>query len=402
MPSGGRRILLGVTGSIAAYKAPLLVREFVRAGADVRVALTKSACAFVTPLTLATVSRNPVVEEPLPTDAARGDAGTWHIHLAQWADAVVIAPASANTIAKIAHGRADSAVSMLALAAPCPVVVAPAMDEDMLLNAATQDNLDILRARGIHVIDPAAGELASGLSGEGRLPEVDVIVRFVTSLLANRDALLGVRMLVTAGPTHEPIDPVRFIGNSSSGKMGYAIAAEAARRSAQVTLISGPTTLRTPRGVSCTRVVTAREMRDAVMAALPTTDVLVMAAAVADFAPTVVAPSKIKKNSAAMSIALSPTPDILQEAAASKGKRLHVGFALETESELAHAKAKLKGKNLDLIVLNSATTPGAGFEVDTNIITIIHRSGKTEQFEKMSKSECASAILDRVAALHSR
>lgn len=399
MPAAPRRIVLGVTGSIAAYKTPQLVRDLVRSGAEVRVALTRSATAFVTPLTLATVSRNAVVLDPLPTDAGASNAGTWHIDLAHWADVMLIAPASANTIAKLAHGRADSAVTMLALALPCPLIVAPAMDEDMLVNDVTQENIEALRARGIDIIEPAAGSLASGLVGEGRLAELETIVERVNAMLDKRGSLAGVKIVVTAGPTHEPIDPVRFIGNSSSGKMGFAIAADAAMRGAHVTLIAGPTSLRTPPQVQRVNVQTADEMLAAVQSAVTKSDVLIMAAAVADYAPVKESRSKLKKTGAGLTLALRSTPDILKTLAAPKGKRIHVGFALETDNGLAHAATKLKEKKLDMIVLNAATGVDVAIGGDDNTITIIDKTGSPTQLPRMSKRRCAAAIMDRVAAL---
>ena len=399
MPAAPRRIVLGVTGSIAAYKTPQLVRDLVRSGAEVRVALTRSATAFVTPLTLATVSRNAVVLDPLPTDAGASNAGTWHIDLAHWADVMLIAPASANTIAKLAHGRADSAVTMLALALPCPLIVAPAMDEDMLVNEVTQENIETLRARGIDIIEPAAGSLASGLVGEGRLAELETIVERVNAMLDKRGSLAGVKIVVTAGPTHEPIDPVRFIGNSSSGKMGFAIAADAAMRGAHVTLLAGPTPLRTPPQVQRVNVQTADEMLAAVQSAVKTCDVLIMAAAVADYAPVKESRSKLKKTGAGLTLALRSTPDILKTLAASKGKRIHVGFALETDNGLAHAATKLKEKKLDMIVLNAATGVDVAIGGDDNTITIIDKTGTPTQLPRMSKRRCAAAIMDRVAVL---
>lgn len=399
MPGAPRRILLGVTGSIAAYKTPQLVRDLLRIGAEVRVAMTHSAGAFVTPLTLATVSRNPVIDNPLPTDAGAQNAGTWHIDLARWADLMLIAPASANTIAKLAQGRADSAVTMLALAAPCPVVVAPAMDEDMLVNPATQDNLTRLRERGVHIIDPASGALASGLEGSGRLAELDTIVDFVGSLLEHRHALEGITIIVTAGPTHEPIDPVRFIGNNSSGKMGFAVANAAAMRGADVTLIAGPTFLHTPPGVRRVDVGTAHDMQSAITKELKNADVLIMAAAVADYSAASISETKKKKDPGGLHLDLNPTPDILAGLSAGKGKRIHIGFALETDNGLEHAKKKLQDKNLDCIVLNSATGVNSGIGGDDNTITLINRDESVTVLPRMSKRKCAELIVDRVTLL---
>lgn len=402
MPARPRRILLGVTGSIAAYKTPQLVRDFVRAGAEVRVAMTESAAAFVTPLTLATVSRNPIVVNPLPTDAGAPNAGTWHIDLAHWADVMLIAPASANTIAKLAHGRADSAVTMLALAVPCPLVVAPAMDEDMLVNPATQDNLATLQTRGISMINPASGSLASGLEGEGRLADLDNIVAAVLELLEKRESLAGVKIVVTAGPTQERIDPVRYIGNRSSGKMGFAIAEVAAQRGASVTLVAGPTALRTPSKVKRIDVCTAAEMLAATERAVRGAHVLVMAAAVADYTPATTASTKIKKSNKQLNIAVKPTVDILKTLSAKKGKRIHIGFALETNDGIENARAKIKAKKLDLIVHNAATGADAGIGGDENTITLIDKNGAARPFNRMSKRACAETIIDAAAAILGR
>lgn len=397
MKTAKPHILLGVSGSIAAYKAPLLVREFVKHNAEVRVAMTPSASAFVTPLTLATLSRNPVVTEALPTDVSTSNAGTWHIDLGRWADVMLIAPASANTIAKLLHGEADNPVAMLALSLRCPLIIAPAMDEEMLINKATQTNLETLKARGVHVISTAHGELASGLVGEGRLAEIGTIVEYVNNLLAKKKSLQGVRVLVTAGPTHEPIDPVRFLGNRSSGKMGFAIAEEAAQRGADVTLVSGPSELRNSPAIKRINVETAAEMYSAVKKEHKKCDILIMAAAVADFTPKKYSPVKSKKQKGAFPLELVPTKDILKELVASKGKTVHVGFALETDNELNNAKKKLKEKKLDMIVLNSVSEKGAGFGVDTNVITIIDKKGDAKKFPMMTKQECAEVILDNIS-----
>jgi phosphopantothenoylcysteine decarboxylase/phosphopantothenate--cysteine ligase len=400
----GRHILVGVTGGIAAYKSALLVREFVKAGADVRVVMTRSATEFITPLTLATLSKHPVVLDMFPP--ATGGAQDWtaHIGLGQWADAMLIAPATANTLAKIAAGMADNFLTSLVLALRCPLVVAPAMDMDMYGHPATQHNLGILRDRGVRIVEPAAGELASGLEGPGRLPEPDLLVKAVVDLLApgrNRD-LAGRQILVTAGPTQEPLDPVRYLGNRSSGKMGFAVARAAAARGAAVTLVSGPTHLDTPPGVRRIDVGTADEMSHAVTAALPGTEVLVMAAAVADFAPAAPSTSKIKRDASGegtVTITLRKNPDILRAAGQNKGRRIHVGFALETENDLANARTKLDAKHLDLIVLNNPTVPGAAFGADTNVVTIVERGGGATPLARMSKDDVAHEILDRVAAL---
>lgn len=397
----GKKILLGVTGGIAAYKAPVLVRELVKAGAEVQVVMSRAASQFVTPLSLATVSRREVVSDVFPPPDDHG-ASSWtqHIDLALWADMMLVAPATAHTIAKIAHGFADDMLTTLVLALRCPLALAPAMDVDMFLNRTTQQNIDALRESGCFIINPDDGELASGLSGPGRLPEVDALVGFVDGILENshRD-LSGKKFLVTAGPTHEPIDPVRYIGNRSSGKMGFAVANAAALRGADVTLISGPVHLRTPRNVKRIDVNTAQEMDAAVQQEFDQTDVVVMAAAVADYAVVEPGAEKIKRESQPedqLTLRLKKNPDILQSLGARKGNRLLIGFALETTDGIRHAQEKLKRKNLDAIVLNNATEAGAGFNTDTNVVTILTPGGGAESLPIMPKFEVANRILDRV------
>jgi phosphopantothenoylcysteine decarboxylase / phosphopantothenate---cysteine ligase len=396
----GKRIVLGVTGSIAAYKAPMLVRELSKAGAEVRVVMTPSAKEFVTPLTLATLSQSDVIMDMFPAVASQG---TWHIHLGLWADAMIIAPASANTIAKLAHGFADNALTALVLALRCPLVVAPAMDADMFEHAATGRNLELLRERGVHVIEPATGELASGLIGTGRLPETHVLMDALAAVLHNdtRD-LAGLSILVSAGPTYEEIDPVRYIGNYSSGKMGYAIAAAAAARGATVDLVSGPSKLPTPGDVRRFDVTSARDMHAVIMDKARASDVIVMSAAVADFRPAHRASTKLKKDAMQkgdMSMMLEPNPDILAELGAQKGRRVLIGFALETERDYENAVKKMRAKALDMIVLNNPSIDGAGFGGDTNIATFLHPDGGIEAHERMSKTRLAHVILDRVAAI---
>lgn len=392
MSLAGKHIIVGVTGSIAAYKSALLVRELVKAGAEVRVIMTPAACEFITPLTLATLSGSDVVLDMFPQDRSKG---TWHIHLGVWADLMVIAPASANTIAKLAHGFADNALSSLALAVRCPLVVAPAMDTDMYLHVATQENIDVLRKRGAAIVEPESGELASGLTGPGRLPDTPVLMQAIEQSAAASGDLAGRNVLVTAGPTHEAIDPVRYIGNRSSGKMGYAIAAAAVRRGAEVTLVSGPTALETPPGVRRIDVESARQMYDAVMQIERQMDICVLAAAVADFTPPAASESKIKKEDLGgedMTLQLERTPDIL----AQLGKNKHgvlVGFALETDNVLENAIRKLRGKNADIIVLNNPHDEGAGFGTDTNIATIVRADESTEELALMSKEALADIIL---------
>jgi phosphopantothenoylcysteine decarboxylase / phosphopantothenate---cysteine ligase len=399
-----QKILLGITGGIAAYKIPQLIRDFVKSGADVRVVMTQSASQFVPALTLSTVSGNEVIIGSFPEETDHHlNASTWHIELAQWADILLIAPATANTIAKIAHGYADNAVTTLALAMRCPVILSPSMDTDMWLRTSTQANIATLREFGFIILPPASGELASGLSGPGRLPDLPLIQSAVQKILrsAHRD-LDGKNILVTAGPTHEPVDPVRFIGNRSSGKMGFAIATAAARRGANVTLVAGPVTLRTPLGVKRIDVNTAEQMYRAMVRHQKENNIIIMAAAVADFTPVKYSTHKIKKESIQSdrtTIEVKRTKDILHELGKNKGDGLLVGFALETKNEIAYAKKKLKEKNLDFIIVNNPTNDGAGFETDTNIVTIVSRRGKTERLKLMPKYGVANEILNRIVSV---
>lgn len=403
----GRHIVLGVTGSIAAYKAALLVRELVKAGAEVRVVMTSSACEFVTPLTMATLSQADVVLDMFPADRSKG---TWHIHLGVWADLFLVAPASANTVAKLAHGMADNALTSLALAARCPLVVAPAMDTDMYVHVATQENLDVLRRRGVTIIEPESGELASGLVGPGRLPDLPVLMaaveaQFASRVVASREGdLAGTRVLVTAGPTQEPIDPVRYIGNRSSGKMGFAVAAAAARRGATVTLVAGPVALDTPAGVERIDVTSAGDMHAAVMERADGQDLCILSAAVADFTPETPADEKIKKGSGdeGLRLALRRTPDILRALGERKGNMTLVGFALETENERANAERKLREKNADMIILNNPRVEGAAFGSDTNVATLLFADGGVEELPLMPKTDLAEIILDKARAIASR
>ena len=374
-----------------------------KAGASVRVLMTQSATQFVTPLTFSTLSQEEVLTSLWPeSNRASTRAGVEHIKLGLWADAMLIAPATANMVAKIAHGIADDVISSTALALRCPLLVAPAMDVDMYLNEATQDNLTVLRERGHHILLPADGELASGLVGPGRLPEPDAIMAFVESVIEKTPLdLKEKKILVTAGPTYEPIDPVRFIGNRSSGKMGFAIANAAAQRGATVTLISGPVALGTPKNVSRIDVETAEQMLDAVTKQAKKCDAIIMAAAVADYAPKKPASNKIKKNESTqgLTLELQPTSDILRSLGAKKNGTVLVGFALETENEVKNAKEKLRKKNLDLIVLNSTRDEGSAFGSDTNVVTIISKDGRTEKLSKMPKFDVAVEILNRIATL---
>lgn len=393
LPLEGRRILLGITGSIAAYKAAVLCRLLKCAGAEVRVVMTPLAKQFITPLTMATLSKNPILVEFFDPEN-----GAWnsHISLGEWADCYLIAPATANTLAKMAAGIADNLLLTTYLSARCPVVVAPAMDLDMYAHEATQQNLRMLRSRGVEIIEPAEGELASGLRGKGRMAEPEQITAFVAELLdEKKKSLAGKRMIVTAGATIEAIDPVRFISNHSSGKMGYAIAGELAARGAEVTLITGRTALSTPRGVRRVEVLSAAEMYTEAVRAYAEADGGVMCAAVADYTPAEVAQTKIKKHDGGMTITLRRTQDIAAELGRQKGDRLLVGFALETDDEEVHAEEKLRRKNFDFIVLNSLRDAGAGFRGDTNKVTFIDRAGR-EELPLLSKCEVARRIADKI------
>ncbi len=392
-PLAGRHILLGITGSIAAYKAAMLCRLLKTAGADVQVVMTPLAKQFITPLTMATLSRRPILVEFFDPEN-----GAWnsHVSLGEWADCMLIAPATANTLAKMAAGVADNLLLTTYLSARCPVAVAPAMDLDMYAHEATQQNLRTLAARGVRIIEPAEGELASGLSGKGRMAEPEAIAAYVGGLLREKKkSLEGKRLIVTAGATIEAIDPVRFISNHSSGKMGYAIAGELAARGACVTLISGRTALPTPQGVRRIDVLSAAEMYEAAVAAFDRADGAVMCAAVADYTPAEVSQTKIRKSDGEMTIALRRTRDIAAELGARKEGRLLVGFALETHDEEAHAEAKLERKHFDFIVLNSLRDAGAGFRGDTNKVTLIDRAGR-EELPLMSKREVAVRIVDKI------
>jgi phosphopantothenoylcysteine decarboxylase/phosphopantothenate--cysteine ligase len=396
----GKKILIGVTGGIAAYKVCFVIRELRRAGAEVRVVMTEAAREFISPLTYSTLSGHEVIVGTFPDRNAPTVSGnTWHIDLALWADLMLIVPATANTIAKIAHGFADNAVMTLVLALRCPLVISPAMDADMWMNAVTQENVERLRELGCFVLAPDEGELASGLVGPGRLPEVDTIIKFVEDVLkkTHRD-LEGKKILVTAGPTWEAIDPVRFVSNRSSGKMGFAVANVAALRGADVTLVSGPVHLQTPRNVSRIDVESAKEMSKAVQSQFDKHDAVIMAAAVADFAPKHASKEKIKKEDMrAMALELEKTDDILESLRQKKEGKVLVGFALETHNDAQNAREKLKRKHLDFIVLNNPLVEGAGFGADTNVVSIIDKSGTVEKLPKLSKLDVANCILDRVA-----
>ncbi len=392
----GKRILLGVSGSIAAYKAAEVLRELTRHGAEVRVAMTAAAERFVAPLTFATLSRQPVLTDLYTLDYGR-EIG--HVAAPGRAHLLLVAPATANVIAKFAHGLADDFLTNIYLAATCPVLLAPAMDADMYRHPAVQENLETLRRRGVRIVGPASGELASGIVGPGRLSEPAEIVAAAEAILLARQDLKGQVVLVTAGPTQEPVDPVRFLSNRSSGRMGFAVAEAARDRGARVILVAGPTELAPPAGVEVVRVGTAEEMREAVLGRFAQTTVVVKAAAVADYRPAQARPRKLKKQEAALRLDLEPTPDILGELGKRKKGQVLVGFAAETDDVVANARDKLAKKNLDLILANDVGAPGAGFGVETNRVTIVNRAGVAEALPLLSKREVAERVLDRVAAL---
>jgi phosphopantothenoylcysteine decarboxylase/phosphopantothenate--cysteine ligase len=392
----GRRILLGVTGSIAAYKAVVLLRELIRSGADVEVVLTRGAERFVAPLTFATLSRRPVLTDLFTPDY---EQKIGHVAAPARADLLAVAPCTAHAIARFAHGLADDFLANIYLATTGPVLIAPAMDADMFRHAATQANLEVLRRRGVRVVGPASGELASGLRGPGRMAEPAEIVAAIEAILSPRGDLAGERILVTAGPTREPLDPVRCLTNHSSGKMGYAVAQAARERGAEVTLVSGPTALAPPAGVEVARVETAEEMRAAVLERFGWATIVVKAAAVADYRPKETAGTKIKKGEGELTLALEATPDILAELGRRKAGQVLVGFAAETEALVERAAEKLRGKNLDLVVANDVTRPGAGFGADTNVVTLLDRQGRSESLPLLSKRAVAERILDWVLTL---
>ena len=392
----GKHIVLGITGGIAAYKSVVLLRLLVKAGAEVQVVITPSGKEFITPVTLSALSGKPVI-----CDFFTANTGEWHSHvdIGLWADAMVVAPATACTLAKMATGVADNMLVTTYLSAKAPVFVAPAMDLDMMAHPSTLRNLDTLRADGVTVIEPETGELASHLVGRGRKEEPEKIAGALNRFFTVGQSLLGKKVLITAGPTYERIDPVRFIGNFSTGKMGYALAAEAARRGAEVTLVSGPVALSRPAGVHVVYVESARQMLEAAEKAFVEADIAIMAAAVADYAPEQYVGHKIKREHDEVdSIRLVKNPDIAATLGKSKraGQTL-VGFALETDNGLANAREKLERKNLDMIVLNSLSDKGAGFGTDTNKITVITCDGETA-FPLKSKADVAADIIDCITA----
>lgn len=392
----GKKIILAVTGSIAAYKAVQLVRLLVKKGAEVQVLMTPSATEFITPLTFSTLSKKPVF-----TQVISGQEWNSHVELGLWADALVVAPATANSLAKLAQGICDNIVSAVYLSARCPVFIAPAMDLDMWKHPATQANVQRLKSYGNHFLPVGYGELASGLVGEGRMAEPEEIVAFLEGFFQKKQDFLGKNVLITAGPTYEAIDPVRFIGNRSSGKMGVAIAEQFAARGAAVTLVLGPSKLAPQHpGITTVRVESAQQMYEASVQHFENADIAVLSAAVADYRPAHVAEQKIKKKGDGMTIELEKTPDIASSLGKMKRQgQFIVGFALETNDELQNASEKLAKKNFDFIVLNSLQDAGAGFNFDTNKITILHRGNKRKDFELKSKAEVATDIVDEVSRL---
>jgi phosphopantothenoylcysteine decarboxylase/phosphopantothenate--cysteine ligase len=391
----GKNIILGITGGIAAYKSAILVRLLIKGGANVKVIMTPSASHFITPLTLSTLSKNPVLY-----DFIKDKSGVWnnHVELGLWADAMVIAPATANTIAKMSAGQCDNLLLATYLSARCKVYVAPAMDLDMYKHPATVENLKRLTSFGNKIINPGTGELASGLHGEGRMAEPEEIVDFLKKSFSDKGSLSGKKILITAGPTYEAIDPVRFIGNHSSGKMGFAIAEEAAAQGAEVTLVCGPNSLSVAnKKIKRIDITSADELYEASVKAFKSTDIAILSAAVADFKPLKVAEQKIKKAKASPVIELTQTKDTLAELGRMKQKKqLLVGFALETEKEEEHAKQKIKNKNLDFIVLNSLNDKDATFRKDTNKITIIDKHNKITKYELKSKQDVAKDIIKAI------
>ena len=392
----GKKIVLGITGSIAAYKACLLIRGLVRKGAEVQVVITPAGKEFITPITLSALTSKPVISDFF----AQRD-GTWHSHVALglWADAMVVAPATASTIGKMANGIADNMLVTTYLSMKAPVFIAPAMDLDMFAHPSTQQNLQRLRSYGNHIIEPTSGELASHLEGKGRMEEPENIIRVLERHFAATQDLAGKRVLITAGPTYERIDPVRFIGNYSSGKMGMALAEACARRGAEVTLVCGPTPLRCSHpSIRRVDVESAEEMYSASTSAFDAMDAALLCAAVADFTPEQAADRKIKREADDLVLRLKPTRDIAQALGQMKREgQILAGFALETHDEAAHAREKLERKNFDFIVLNSLNDPGAGFRHDTNKVTIITRTGSTP-YPLKDKKEVAEDIVDRLAS----
>ena len=393
-----KTIVLGVSGGIACYKAVELVRLLVREGFTVQVLMTREALEFVTPLTFQTLSGRPVATE---TFSLTQESEIGHINLADQADLLVIAPATANIIGKIASGIADDLLTTVLMATRSPVLIAPSMNIHMYENPILQENIRKLKRLGYHFMEPVEGYLACGYEGKGRLPEPQDIVEEIQGLLKKKD-LAGERLLITAGPNHEPLDPVRYISNRSSGKMGYALARLGTRRGAEVTLISGPTSLVPPAGVRLVSVKTAAEMRQAILKEFPKATAVIMAAAVADYHPEKFVSKKIKKGKTTLKLNLKPNPDILRELGMRKNGQILIGFAAETESLVANAKKKLREKNLDLVVANDVTEQGSGFDGDTNVATLLDRTGAIHPLPLMSKDELADRIYDYLITLKSK
>lgn len=392
------KIVLGVSGGIACYKAVELVRLLVQDGLGVQVIMTRGATEFVTPLTFQTLSGNPVATE---TFSLTQESDIGHIHLADAADLLAIAPATANMIGKIANGIADDLLTTVIMATQAPVLIAPAMNIHMFENPILQENLRKLRRVGYHVLEPAEGFLACGYEGKGRLPDPETIAEEIHRLLKKKD-LVGERLLITAGPNREPLDPVRYLSNRSSGKMGYALARAALRRGAEVALVSGPTALEAPAGARVIRVNTAAEMRDAVLQEFAACTTVIMAAAVADYRPVGGGDQKIKRGEGPMELRLEPNPDIVKELGRMKDGKFLVGFAAETEDLTANAARKLRDKNLDMIVANNVAEAGSGFDGDTNVATILDRSGTPRSLPLMTKDELADLIYDHLLALKNK
>jgi phosphopantothenoylcysteine decarboxylase/phosphopantothenate--cysteine ligase len=395
------KVLLGVTGCIAAYKAAELVRLLQQRGHEVHVVMTGNAQRFIAPLTLEALSRHPVISRMYPPDDSAPSPGSplEHVYLANSVDAVLVAPATANILGKFAHGIADDFLSTAYLVTTAPLVIAPAMNVNMWNHPAVQKNLQILRSRGAIIVEPEEGYLAEGIEAKGRLASLETIVEALEKAVSPTKDLQMETVLVTAGPTCEDLDPVRYLTNRSSGKMGYHLAAAARRRGASTILISGPTQLDPPAGVDFVTVRSAEDMRREVLARLPQATIVIKAAAVADFRPKVRVPEKIKKDSSELTLTLVPTPDILSEIGRAKGNRILVGFAAETSQVLDNARRKLKNKNLDLLVLNDVTADGAGFELDTNVVTLLFCDGREIMLGKMAKRQVADVILDQVVEL---
>lgn len=396
-PLDGKRLILGVSGSIAAYKSAELIRRLRESGAEIQVVMTRDAQRFIPALTLGTVSESEVLIDIFPENAS----GSWtkHVQLGLWADLFLLAPASATTLSKLAHGACDNMLTAVALSRRCPMLVCPAMDHDMFHHPATQRNLDILQQDGVLIMEPDHGSLASGLIGDGRMPQPDAIVRYVESILAPDTTYAGAHVLITAGPTREHIDPVRFLSNPATGTTGFALASEAAKRGAKVTLIAGPTDLPTPQGAHRIDVVSADDMYEAAMAHQDA-DIIIGTAAVADFTPAHPSDRKVKKEDGDLGVEFRKTHDILAELGKLKRKdQLMIGFALETHDEVAHAREKLTKKNLDLIILNNPSVEGSGFGTGTNRISFVTPDGGVREVPQQSKAGLAHVILDEIVRI---